>query len=420
MPGILIKGAEYRGEVVDLFVEACRVSLASTSLPADVQTINGHGLIASRAFVDDHVHFRDPGFTEKEDLSTGTRAALAGGFGLVYCQPNTKPIIDNADVANTYWWQPFRATAGTYYPLVWTHAALTIGQQGEQLTNHLALLDLGITKFSDDGEPVVNRELLLQALLRLPGPGVQTSLHCEETPRSRDKILQALGPGEPYKRETELITLGVEALSAAGGKQRLHIQHVSLASSVEVIAKARQQGLKLTAEVTPHHLLLCKDDIPLRNGEPDPNWKMNPPLRTRDDMLAMRKALAAGIIDYVATDHAPHTAAEKARYWEQAPFGVIGLETAFGAYMSLVHSGELTYSRLLSALFAGGDIFQYLGESSDVRLTLVDPNHVWTVDPETFYSKSRNCPFAGMTFKGKPMYTIAHGKLVMAEGEVLF
>jgi dihydroorotase len=170
--------------------------------------------------------------------------------------------------------------------------------------------------------------------------------------------------------------------------------------------------------VTPHHLLLCEEDIPRRGDGPDPNWKMNPPLRSRTDMMAMRRALALGIIDTIATDHAPHTPAEKARPWDAAPFGVIGLETAFAACNAVVQAGDVPLSRIVSA--TGGDLDVLCASDFPHDLVLIDPNHVWTVDPDKFYSKSRNCPFAGMTFKGKAMYTIIDGKVVMAEGEVLF
>jgi dihydroorotase len=220
------------------------------------------------------------------------------------------------------------------------------------------------------------------------------------------------------RREPALIALALSALAEAGCG-RLHIQHVSLAESAQLIAAAKAQGLPVTAEVSPHHLLLCAEDIPLHNGEPDANWKMNPPLRSREDMRAMRRALADGTIDVIATDHAPHTPAEKAQRWDEAPFGVIGLETAFAACMSLVHDGTLAFTQLINALnptlpTAAASWTYAQG------YTLVDPNAAWTVDPERFYSKGRNCPFAGMTLTGKPVYTIVNGKIVMAEGEVLF
>jgi dihydroorotase len=217
-------------------------------------------------------------------------------------------------------------------------------------------------------------------------------------------------------QEAAIIRMHLRTLEGTSG--RLHIQHVSLAESAVLIAEAKRRGLAVTAEVTPHHLLLCADDIPSRDGEPDANWKMNPPLRSREDMLAMRRALAEGVVDMLATDHAPHTPAEKARGWADAPFGIIGLETALGACLSLMHDGTLTWARLQDALCAQPGRLVPLAPKDGV--TLIDPDAEWVVEPSEFYSRGRNCPFAGTKFRGRPLYTFARGRLVMAEGEVLF
>ena len=228
-----------------------------------------------------------------------------------------------------------------------------------------------------------------------------------------------LGDGPAMMREPEIIKLHIEALAQAG-TGRLHLQHVSLAASIAVIADAKRRGLSVTAEVTPHHLLLCADDIPSQGGEADANWKMNPPLRSREDMLAMRRALADGVIDVIATDHAPHTAAEKARGWDDAPFGVVGLETAIGACFSLVHDGTLTVDQLFTAMSTNPcNLLPPWIRSDADSLALIDPNAAWTVDPDTFYSKGRNTPFAGRQFTGKVIYTIARGRVAMADGQVL-
>jgi len=420
MPGILIKGVEYAGEQVDIRMQD-PVEIYPAGTVSEPTVIDAHGLIAVPAFIDSHVHFRDPGLTEKEDLLTGARAAAAGGYRSVECMPNTRPVMDNLPAIQAF--ESYKDSLAI--PIhIGTAATLTIGEQGETLTalETLAMAGRGIRFFTDDGEPTVNRSLLIEALKRLDfiDNQIQTwltiALHCEETPRSAARVREALGDGPAMRREVDLVRFAIGALEEAG-VGRLRIQHVSLSETATVIADAKKRGLDVVAEVTPHHLLLCEDDISQRNSEPDPNWKMNPPLRSREDMLAMRRALAAGIIDEIATDHAPHTPAEKAQYWEQAPFGVIGLETAFSACLSLVHQGELTFSRLIEAMYPY-PVRNPRALSSG--LTLVDPDHMWTVDPDKFYSKSRNCPFAGMTFRGKPVYTIAGGKLVMAEGEVLF
>lgn len=402
MSGILIREVEYEGQIGDILVHE---AIGVTRIDEYDHVINGKGLIAVPAFKDEHVHFRDPGFTDKEDLCSGAKAAAAGGYSVVRCEPNTQPVIDNSDRINAF---EERVDELGIPIFVCTKCALTIDQLGKELVDIRGIKHT--FDFSSDGEPVTNHDLLVEAF-RQSAPLCRIHLHCEETPRTSEQVRAVLGEGLKMAREPELIRLALSAFATAG-TGRLHIQHVSLAESVSLIADAKQQDFKVTAEVTPHHLLLCEDNIPLRNGERDPNWKMNPPLRSREDMLAIRRALADGVIDFIATDHAPHTPAEKAKSWDEAPFGVIGLETAFGACMSLVHAGELTFERLIRAM-ANEDSIWY-------DVTLIDPNAEWSVDPKKFYSKSRNCPFAGMKFKGKPVYTIANGKLVMAEGEVLF
>jgi len=406
MPGILIKEVEYQGTVGDLLVSGHGV----VRLGDYDQVIDGRGLIAVPAFADHHVHFRDPGQTEKEDVLSGARAAAAGGYAFVRCEPNTRPVIDSIESVLTF----FSRVWGMDLPVtILPKCALTVGQQGEELVDIEEIsARVPWIRFSSDGEPVSNRELLQAAILATEGKTF-IDLHCEETPRSAERVTRDLGFGEPMTREADLIRLAIATLAEIG-HGKLHFQHVSLAESVVLIADAKRRGLSITAEVAPHHLLLTREDIPQRDGVPDANWKMNPPLRGQEDMLAVRRGLADGVIDLLATDHAPHTPEEKAQPWDEAPFGVIGLETAFGAAMSLVHAGELTFARLIEAMAPSTDG----GELPNI--TVVDPNAEWTVDPDRFYSKSRNCPFTGMTFKGKPVYTIAGGKLVMAEGTVLF
>ncbi len=401
----LIKNVSYKGVISDLPIgEAINGNYD--------EVIDGTGLIAVASFVDVHVHFRDPGQTEKEDLLTGARAAVAGGYGRVICEANTSPVIDSLAKVQAFY---ARVKELQLPIIVDTKCALTIGQQGEQLVDIAGLKESypGII-FSSDGEPVTDRELLINAF-RAAGNN-EIHLHCEETPRSHERVVAVLGEGEYLSREVELIKLALSALTEAG-IGCLHIQHVSLAESVAIIAEAKERGLNVTAEVTPHHLLFCAEDIPAG----DTNWKMNPPLRSRNDMMAVRKALADGIIDVIATDHAPHTIADKAKPWDEAPFGVIGLETAFGACMTLVHSGELSFDRLIVAMTDNYYSEKNYWERQLVYgLTLLDLNKKWVVDPASFYSKSRNCPFTGMTLIGKPVYMIRDCQVLMADGEVLF
>ncbi len=418
---ILIRNVEYDGSVIDVLVSGGVVIPAPEVKPADaIKTINARGLVASPGpLVDLHVHFRDPGLTEKEDFLSGARAAAAGGISVVACEPNTRPVIDNPEAVTAF---RERVIAQRCPIGIYTKGAITRGQAGEALTDFPALVTAGVVGFSDDGEPVLDRELLVNAFRQSAGAegGLCLTAHCEETPASAARVRTLLGDGPALAREAEIIRLHLDALARAG-VGRLHVQHVSLAASVALIADAKQRGLAVTAEVTPHHLLLCAEDIPLRAGEPDPNWKMNPPLRSRDDMLALRTALANGVIDIIATDHAPHRTEEKAQRWTEAPFGVIGLETALSACLTLVHDGTLTLARLFTALGATPwNLLPRWAQSRYDSITLIDPQASWTVEPDRFFSKGRNTPFAGRTFRGKAVYTIARGRIAMADGEVLF
>ncbi len=424
MPGLLIREVSYQGETTDLLVCGNEITPAPAAWPAETQIIAGKGLLAVPGLVDVHVHLRDPGLTEKEDLFTGARAAAAGGFVTVLCEPNTLPVIDTPEAVHAFY-QRVKAL-GIPCSLLRTKAAVTLGQAGAELTDFRDLVTAGAVAFSDDGEPIVDDQLLLAAFRRAGiayYPEPYLTAHCEETPRSAARVQAALGAGTALAREDELVQMHLEVLARAHAERcgMLHLQHISLTGSVERIAQAKRQGMEVSAEATPHHLLFCAEDIPRQGEEWNADWKMNPPLRSRIDMLALRRALADGVIDLIATDHAPHTPAEKARGWEEAPFGVIGLETALGACLSLVHDGMLTLARLIDAMAVKPAAL--LARVDDHRaggLTLIDPNLVWTVDPARFYSKARNCPFAGRTFKGKAVYTIAGGQVIMAEGKVLF
>ncbi|MHB9024058.1 MAG: dihydroorotase [Armatimonadota bacterium] len=411
---LMIRGVIYQGEETDLLVAHGRIFAGSSTDAA--QTIDGTGLLAIPGLVDVHVHFRDPGFTEKEDLHSGARAAAAGGYCAVLCEPNTRPVMDTPALVINFQQRACELPLGVY-----TKAAVTVGEAGLELTEIDALAKAGVSGLSDDGEPLLDSDLLVRAFRASARyDAFCLTAHCEETPHSAEHLRAALGDGPAMAREAEIIRLHLAALERAG-TGRLHIQHVSLAKSVNLLVEAKQRGLAVTAEVSPHHLLLCAEDIPLSGGMADANWKMNPPLRARSDMLAVRRALAEGTIDMIATDHAPHTAAEKAREWDAAPFGVIGLETALGAALTLVRQDVLSLGRLVEAMsVAPRRLLPSWTPVGDDNLTLIDPHAAWTVDPDQFYSKGRNCPFAGWIFTGRARYTIARGSLVMADGQVIF
>ena len=410
MNNLLITDVEYYGDKVNLLVDSKGFCVFNGRVTNSVELINGNGLTALPGFVDIHVHFREPGLTEKEDILTGARAAAAGGYTLVTPEPNTRPVIDNIVDFNE-----IQNKMNSLPVSIMQKAAVTLGQHGTDLTDLLGLYNCGAPAFSDDGEPIVNENILVDAfkvLASLPNCPVITA-HCEETPRSSQKVNISLGNGIEMMREPEIVACNISALRKAGCG-RLHIQHVSLANTVDLISAAKAEGLKITAEVTPHHLLLSVEDI----IEGDANWKMNPPLRSKADMLAMRDALAKGIIDIVATDHAPHTATDKNVGWEQAPFGITGLETAFSLIYQLVVEGVIPFNSLAELLSIKPEKILFNNEKINTGITLIDLNKKWTVDK--FYSKSANSPFIGRQMTGKVIYTINKGKLLTADGAVIF
>lgn len=418
MPELLIKKALYQGVESNLLLTEGGITSVSASYDFPIeQTIIADGLLAIPAFTDQHVHFRDPGYPQKENLLSGARAAAAGGYVNLSCEANTFPVIDNRAGVNAF----YHKISEYAIPLnVTTKIALSKGQRGDELSDiPLDMLGKEISAVSSDGEPVINKDLLITALSLINGK-VSIDLHCEETPASAALVRNILGEGIAGQRETDLIRFALQALQEAGCGW-LHIQHVSLNASVKLINNARRSGMCVTSEVTPHHLLLSEEDIPMTAGEPDANWKMNPPLRSRHEMLAMRQALAAGEIDYIATDHAPHTQIEKSRRWDEAPYGVIGLENAFACCMALVHNGELSFTRLINAMSCNQQLDCMTTLSG---LLLVDYDLRWRIDPDNFYSLSRNCPFADKEMRGKVIYNImkkqGSWQLLYSNGEVLF
>ncbi len=383
--------------------------------------IDAEGKFLVPGLVDVHVHFREPGQTEKEDLQSGSSAAVVGGFTTVVAEPNTQPPIDT----------PFRLRrlleSSKKRSLIhfYSKAAITRGMRGERLTDIGKLKEAGAMALSDDGNPVPTLRLMRNVLVKGRENGILITPHCEESPFYREKILKKGRRGEseePYTSEARFIEQDIELAEKTGGA--LHISHVSLAKSVELIAKAKKRGVNVTAEVTPHHLLLTGKMA----KEIGPNAKVNPPLRSEEDVSALREGLASGVIDIIASDHAPHTREEKNRRWEEAPFGVIGLETTLGLVLSfLVRPGILTLPQAIERLtIAPARIFGLdaigvgqlkVGVKAD--LTLIDVGKRWRVDVNRFYSKGRNCPFDGWELQGKAVMTIVDGQILAKDGVIV-
>jgi dihydroorotase len=383
---------------------------------AGVELLDGGGrLTLLPAFFDPHVHLRSPGQEHKEDIESGTRAAAAGGYGGVIAMPNTDPAIDSPERLRAV-----RETAARQAQIpVGFLAAITHGLDGERLTDVAALRELGALGFTDDGYPVASAGVLRAALRQ--GGGV-LALHEEDRSLSRggsmhEGVVSAeLGiPGIPSASEATMVARDAVLARCEGG--RVHFQHLSCLASVEVLAAAKALGARVSAEATPHHLLLTEEDV---RGL-DTSMKMNPPLATDADRKALVEGLRAGTIDCVATDHAPHARAEKALPFSAAPMGTTGLETAFGAlYTELVLPGVLSLDVLVERMTAGAALFELpvprIATGEEANLTLVDLDAEWIAGEHGWQSRSENCCFAGRRLRGRVLLTLAAGAIAYRAG----
>lgn len=390
------------------------------ALPADssaLSTIDASGCVVSPGLVDMHVHFRDPGFLYKEDLMSGARAAAAGGVTTVACMPNTSPVLDTPE-----WIADFLARAKNADINVLTFGAVTLGQKGTALSDAAALKNAGVIGLSDDGQPVMNAALLRDAMLIAKALGLFISSHCEDADLVKNyavnegDVSRQLGlPGRPAIAEELMVMRDVMLAHETGA--RVHIAHVSTAGSVEIIRRAKQGGVYITAETCPQYFTLTDKEV-LSQGS---MARVNPPLRTEADIEAVLAGLLDGTIDAIATDHAPHSAEEKALPLTQAPSGIVGLETSLGLTLTaLCHTGKLPLLKIIGLMStAPADILGIrkgsLEPGADADLVIFNPDEAWSVDPAAFQSKGRNTPFAGMTLRGKVKYTIAGGKIVYCD-----
>ena len=375
----------------------------------------GNGKVLAPAFVDPHVHLRTPGREDEEDLASGTRAAAAGGYCAILAMPNTDPVVDSAAVLGALIEQ---AQEQAEIPVGFL-AAITKGQAGAELTEMAELTERGAAGFSDDGRPVVAPGLLRRALQYGATAGRPLAVHCEEPTLSRGghvhegTVSAELGFGG-YPSVAESVMVGRDLALAAYEERPLHLLHLSARESVEELRRAREAGVAATGEVTPHHL--CLTDEAVRSL--DPNVKMNPPLRSDDDRASLVEALRDGTIGAIATDHAPHARHEKEVPFEEAPFGVTGLETAFSAlYTQLVEPGVLPLATVLERMSAGPARIYGLEPprievGAPANLVLLDLDAVWHVDESSFRSKSANSWLLGSRLRGRVLRTVAAGKLV--------
>ena len=383
-----------------------------TRAAAEAEVIAAEGLVVCPGLIDMHVHLREPGFEHKETIASGTAAAAAGGFAAVCAEPNTNPPVDAPERVVDALARAGRSALVRVHP----KACLTVGQKGEHLSQARALAAAGAIALSDDGEPVLDDDVMREGLRRAEQARLPVTTHCEESPASR-----AVKPWpQPYAAEADRVRRDLGLME--GLSTRLHFSHLSMQQSVAALAQAKAERLPVTAEATPHHCLLSADDIP----DGDTSFKVNPPVRSARDVKAIAGALIEGVIDVIASDHAPHAALEKAQGWDQAPFGVIGLETTLAVMLTeFVHSGRVTLIDLLAKLTCNparilGLPTGRLMVRAPADVMLIDPDREWVIDPRGFKSQARNCPFAGRRVRGRAVGLFVGGHAVVRDGEVRY
>ena len=407
---------------VEILVEEGQIKAIGEAIAREGhEWIDCKGGMISAGLIDVHVHLREPGFEHKETIETGAKAAVKGGFTTISCMPNTRPSIDSVETVKYILDKAREAGMARVIP----YGAITIRQLGKELTDFAGLKEAGIFALTDDGVGVQATGMMKTAMKAAAELGISIVAHCEDEDllipgaALHDGVVAARHglPGIPS--ESESIHVGRDILLAEQTGVHYHVCHISAKESVRLVRDGKRAGVNVTCEVTPHHLLLCDEDIP---DNLDTNWKMNPPLRSREDRAALIAGLKDGTIDMIATDHAPHTAEEKANGINRAPFGIVGLETAFPLlYTHLVQTGELTLKTLVELLTvkpanAFGLPYGRLEVGAPADLTVIDLETEKTIDPTTFASKGTNTPFTGWACKGWPTLTLVDGKIVHQEG----
>ena len=412
--------------------------LGPDRIPNGCRVIDGTGLVASPGFIDLHCHLREPGFEYKETIAAGSKAAAKGGFTTLCAMPNTDPPIDNAAVVD-FIHQKARQDSLVRILAI---GCVTKGRKGHELAEMEELASSGVVAFSDDGDPVYDANLMRLALIYSLDLGLPISNHCQERSLSCNGVM-AEGPvathlgldGIPAAAEETMIARDIALAEATGG--RLHVAHLSTAGSVPLVREAKARGLSVTAEVCPHHLTTTDQWVLGRKGEPttaagglayDTSTKVYPPLRGQRDVDALIQGLADGVIDCVATDHAPHDLTSKQVTYQEAAFGISVLETALGSLLQLVHSKKLSMGAMVDRLTTGparvlGETYSDLasleaGTAADI--VLFDPEQEWTVDTAEFESKGRNTPLEGTMLKGRVVATFASGNIIYQSAGLIF
>jgi dihydroorotase len=412
--GRLIDPANNVDRVTDVLIEGDRVSHIGSASACDAHVINASGKIVCPGLIDLHVHFRQPGDEEEETIASGSAAAVAGGFTSVVCMPNTSPTVDEA-TAVEFVHRMGRQARKTY---VYVMGAITRERKGKELAEIGLMSQAGAIGFTDDGSGVQDASMMLRAMKYVSMFDRVISQHCQDDTLAGHGVMNSgrcsttLGlPGIDPLAEEMMLWRDVQLVRKCSC--RYHVQHISTAGSVKIIREAKQAGLPVTCEVAPHHLLLTEDNV----CDYDTNYKVNPPLRTGADTETLRQAIKEGLIDALASDHAPHLRSEKELEFLAAPFGIASLECALPLYIkALIEPGILDWPEMLAMLtWRPAKVLDVekgrlsVGDRADV--TIIDPAAEWTIDTEKFLSKSRNCPYHGWKVKGKVINTLVAGEV---------
>ena len=413
--GYVIDPSQSLDGIFDVLVEDGIIKAIDTNIDTQgAEVIHAQGKIVTPGLIDVHVHLREPGFEYKETIHTGVKAAVAGGFTAVCCMANTNPVNDNQEVTRYILKRATECGLARVYPI----GAVSKQLKGEELACIGELKEAGVVALSDDGNPIVNSGFLRRALEYAKYFNLPIISHAEDRSLApagvinEGKISTLLGlPGIPAISEEIMVFRDIKLAELTNW--HIHIAHVSTAGSIELIRRAKEKKIKVTAETCPHYFTLTEEAA----KEFNPNTKVSPPLRTAADVEAIKQALKEGIIDIIATDHAPHQALEKEVPFEQAPSGIIGLESALPISLKLVEEGVLTWSQLVTKMsYAPAKVFNLPGGSLKpgnlADITIIDPNLSYKIDVTQFYSKGRNCPFNGWEVKGKAIITIIGGNIV--------